>query len=159
MIHDNEYYRSPRNVLKYYYLTESLSLLLGIIISIVLLLLTYHYNWWNPIYYIVGAIIIFDLLYFMLAPLIKYRFTFYKIEDDYIAISKQFFFKKTELVKFERTQMVNRKSNPVLNVLGLSKTSILTAGHIVELPLINNEDAESFESLILSYLRGADFDV
>lgn len=159
MIRDNIYYRSPKKVLKYYYLTEGLLLLVGVIIGIALILLTHYYNWWNAIHYIVIVGMVVDVFYFVVTPVIKYKFTFYKIETDYVAISKQFFFKKTELVKFERTQIVNRKSNPVLDILGLSKTSINTAGHVVNLPLIQNKDAETVETSILSYLRGADFDV
>lgn len=159
MEQSNKYIRSPKSVLKYYYFTEGLLLIVGLIISGVLLFLTNHFEWWKPIYYIIVAGMIFDILYFIVTPLIKYKFTFYKIEEDYVAISKQFFFQKTELVKFERTQLIKRNSNPILHKLSLSKTSILTAGHIVDLPLIHKQDAEKFEMTILSYLRGADFDV
>ncbi|HJF67478.1 MAG TPA: PH domain-containing protein [Staphylococcus kloosii] len=159
MEQSNKYIRSPKSVLKYYYFTEGLLLIVGLIISGVLLFLTNHFEWWKPIYYIIVVGMIFDILYFIVTPLIKYKFTFYKIEEDYVAISKQFFFQKTELVKFERTQLIKRNSNPILHKLSLSKTSILTAGHIVDLPLIHKQDAEKFEMTILSYLRGADFDV
>ncbi|MCD8880158.1 PH domain-containing protein [Staphylococcus kloosii] len=159
MDQSNKYIRSPKSVLKYYYFTEGLLLIVGLIISGVLLFLTNHFEWWKPIYYIIVVGMIFDILYFIVTPLIKYKFTFYKIEEDYVAISKQFFFQKTELVKFERTQLIKRNSNPILHKLSLSKTSILTAGHIVDLPLIHKQDAEKFEMTILSYLRGADFDV
>lgn len=159
MDHSNQYIRSPKSVLKYYYLMEGLLLIIGLIISGVLLYLTNHFDWWKPIYYIIIAVMIFDVLYFIATPLIKYNFTFYKIEEDYVAISKQFFFQKTVLVKFERTQLINRKTNPILHKLSLSKTSVFTAGHIVDLPLIHKQDAEKFETTILSYLRGADFDV
>ena len=159
MDQSNKYIRSPKSVLKYYYFTEGLLLIVGLIISGVLLFLTNHFEWWKPIYYIIVVGMIFDILYFIVTPLIKYKFTFYKIEEDYVAISKKFFFQKTELVKFERTQLIKRNSNPILHKLSLSKTSILTAGHIVDLPLIHKQDAEKFEMTILSYLRGADFDV
>lgn len=159
MSQSNNYIRSPKSVLKYYYFTEALLLIVGLVITGVLLFLTDYFEWWKPVYYIIVAGMIFDILYFIVTPMIKYKFTFYKIEEDYVAISKVFFFQKTELVKFERTQLIKRKTNPILHKLSLSKTSILTAGHIVDLPLIHKQDAEKFETIMLTYLRGADFDV
>ncbi|PTF66082.1 PH domain-containing protein, partial [Staphylococcus cohnii] len=81
------------------------------------------------------------------------------VKDHYIEIKKGLFFKKYEIVKFERTQFLKRKSNPLLRQLHISKLTLMTAGHSLDFPLMLTKEIEVFEHNILEYLRGADYDV
>ncbi|TGV07229.1 PH domain-containing protein, partial [Mesorhizobium sp. M8A.F.Ca.ET.173.01.1.1] len=109
--------------------------------------------------YIFIAIIIFDVIYMLLRPWLKYKYTFYCVKDHYIEIKKGLFFKKYEIIKFERTQFLKRKSNPLLRQLHISKLTLMTAGHSLDFPLMLTKEIEVFEHNILEYLRGADYDV
>ncbi|SCT50376.1 PH domain-containing protein [Staphylococcus caeli] len=151
--------KSPIQAKKYYYLVEGLEFIVNLIVTIVLIFLWSHFHWWHFLIYIFIGLLILDLLYALIGPWIKYNYTYYRVNKDYIEIKRDFFFKKQEIVKFERTQFIEQKYNPMLKKLSLVKLSLVTAGHHVTFPLMHTEDAETFESTTFDYLRGADFDV
>ncbi|MEN3821203.1 PH domain-containing protein [Staphylococcus xylosus] len=151
--------KSPSQALTYYYISEGLSFIVNIIIAIVLMFLWSHFDWWHFIFYLICAFILFDIVYAVLKPWITYRYTYFRIMENYIEIKFDFFFKTQKIVKLERTQFTERKNNPILKKLGLARVSLVTAGHRVSFPLLSIEDSKAFESMTLDYLRGADFDV
>ncbi|WP_145380078.1 PH domain-containing protein [Staphylococcus cohnii] len=159
MTNDQQFRRSPKQVMRYYYILEVLELIVSLIFMVALVFLWSHYNWWHFLIYIFIAIIIFDVIYMLLRPWLKYKYTFYCVKDHYIEIKKGLFFKKYEIIKFERTQFLKRKSNPLLRQLHISKLTLMTAGHSLDFPLMLTKEIEVFEHNILEYLRGADYDV
>src|SRR5699024_3837246 len=159
MTNDQQFRRSPKQAMRYYYILEVLELLVSLIFMVALVFLWSHYNWWHFLIYIFIAIIIFDVIYMLLRLWLKYNYTFSCVKDHYIEIKKGLFFKKYEIVKFERTQFLKRKSNPLLRQLHISKLTLMTAGHSLDFPLMLTKEIEVFEHNILEYLRGADYDV
>lgn len=159
MTNDQQFRRSPKQAMRYYYILEVIELIVSLIFMVALVFLWSHYNWWYFLIYIFIAIILFDVIYMLLRPWLKYKYTFYCVKDHYIEIKKGLFFKKYEIVKFERTQFLKRKSNPLLRQLHISKLTLMTAGHSLDFPLMLTKEIEVFEHNILEYLRGADYDV
>lgn len=159
MTNDQQFRRSPKQAMRYYYILEVIELIVSLIFMVALVFLWSHYNWWYFLIYIFIAIILFDVIYMLLRPWLKYKYTFYCVKDHYIEIKKGLFFKKYEIVKFERTQFLKRKSNPLLRQLHISKLTLMTAGHSLDFPLMLTKEIEVFEDNILEYLRGADYDV
>ena len=159
MTNDQQFRRSPKQAMRYYYILEIIELIVSLIFMVALVFLWSHYNWWHFLIYIFIAIILFDVIYMLLRPWLKYKYTFYCVKDHYIEIKKGLFFKKYEIVKFERTQFLKRKSNPLLRRLHISKLTLMTAGHSLDFPLMLTKEIEVFEHNILEYLRGADYDV
>ena len=159
MTNDQQFRRSPKQAMRYYYILEVIELIVSLIFMVALVFLWSHYNWWHFLIYIFIAIILFDVIYMLLRPWLKYKYTFFCVKDHYIEIKKGLFFKKYEIVKFERTQFLKRKSNPLLRRLHISKLTLMTAGHSLDFPLMLTKDIEVFEHNILEYLRGADYDV
>ncbi|MFH4936248.1 PH domain-containing protein [Staphylococcus cohnii] len=159
MTNDQQFRRSPKQAMRYYYILEVLELIVSLMFMVALVFLWSHYNWWHFLIYIFIAIILFDVIYMLLRPWLKYKYTFFCVKDHYIEIKKGLFFKKYEIVKFERTQFLKRKSNPLLRRLHISKLTLMTAGHSLDFPLMLTKEIEVFEHNILEYLRGADYDV
>ncbi|ATH59628.1 MULTISPECIES: PH domain-containing protein [Staphylococcus] len=159
MTNDPQFRRSPKQAISYYYIVEVFELIVSLAVIAMLIFLWNHYEWWHFLIYIFITAIVFDVLYVIVKPWLKYQYTFYRMMDHYIEIKTGFFFKKNDIVKFERTQFLERKSNPLLKRLFLDKLSLKTAGHTVDFPLLLTTDVESFESNILEFLRGADYDV
>lgn len=159
MTNDQLYKRSPHQAIKYYYIIEGLNFIFSLIVSVILIVLWNQFNWWYFIIYLIVVFIVFNFLKFLIKPWIKYNYTYFKIEGDYIELKYDFFFKSKNLVKLERTQFIQRRNNPLSKMFGLSKIELITAGHKVSFPVMFTDDAASFEILVLNYLRGADFDV
>lgn len=159
MTNDQQFRRSPKQAMRYYYILEVLELIVSLLFMIALVFLWNHYNWWHFLIYIFIAITIFDVIYMLLRPWLKYKYTFYCVKDQYIEIKKGMFFKKNEIVKFERTQFLKRKSNPLLKKLHISRLTLMTAGHSLDFPLMLTKEIEVFEHNVLEYLQGADYDV
>lgn len=159
MTNDQLFNRSPKQAMKYYYIIEGLEFIVSLIVSVILIFLWSHFNWWHFIIYLIVAFIVFDFVRLLIRPWIKFKYTFYRIKENYIEVKYDFFFKSKKIVKLERTQLIERQNNPILKKMRLSKTTLITAGHRVSFPLMFTDDAKSFELLTLNYLRGADFDV
>ena len=159
MAKDLLFKRSPKEAMKYYYTIKVLEFMLSMVIATVVFFLWSHFNWWHFILYLIITFIVFNILYTLITPWIKYKYAFYRVENKHIEIKYDFFFKSHKIVKLERTQLIERKYNPILSRLGLAKVSLITAGHTVSFPLLTDEEAIVIESKSLSYLRGADYDV
>ncbi|RZI05068.1 PH domain-containing protein, partial [Staphylococcus condimenti] len=70
-----------------------------------------------------------------------------------------FFFKKESVIKLDRVQYLERKTGPLLNRFGLCKNYIVTAGHEIILPLVNEDTTKEMEEYCMDYLEKVDADV
>src|SRR5699024_9823724 len=113
MTNDQHVRPSPKQAMTYYYIHEVIQSMVSFIVMVTVLFLWSYYNLWHFLIYRFIAIILFDVIYMLLRPWLKYKYTFYCVKDHYIEIKKGLFFKKYEIVKFERTQFLKRKSNPL----------------------------------------------
>ena len=76
MTNDQQFRRSPKQAMRYYYILEALELIVSLLFMIALVFLWNHYNWWHFLIYIFIAITIFDVIYMLLRPWLKYKYTF-----------------------------------------------------------------------------------
>ncbi|MCG7340037.1 PH domain-containing protein [Staphylococcus sp. ACRSN] len=151
--------RSPKKAMMYYFLLEGLSFMISLIVFIALIFLWGHFNWWHFLVYVFIGLLLVNLIYALIVPWIKYRFSFYKINHRHVEIKRYFYNKSLKLIKLERIQFIKTSSNPLLKKWGLVKVMIITAGHELEFPLMKQSDADNFEKLALDYLKGVDSDV
>ncbi|MCC3682470.1 PH domain-containing protein, partial [Staphylococcus epidermidis] len=94
-----------------------------------------------------------------ISPLIKYRYHYYKIHEDFVILKRLFIFKKEELSKIERIQFIDIGTNPLSKKLNLNSITLFTAGHIISFPIISEKEAQNIQQQILLRLRGANDDV
>src|SRR5699024_9754623 len=121
MTNDQQFRRIPKQAMRYYYILEALELIVSLLFMIALVFLWNHYSWLHFLIYIFIAITIFDVIYMLLKHWLKYKYTIYCVKNQYIEIKTGIFFKKNEIVKYERTQFLKRKSNPLLKQLHISR--------------------------------------
>ena len=79
MINDQLFKKSPKEAIKYYYLTEGLEFIVHLIVMMVLIFLWSHFNWWHFLIYIFIFLILLDIVYAAFGPWIKYHYTYYRI--------------------------------------------------------------------------------
>lgn len=93
MTNDQLFNRSPKQAMKYYYIIEGLEFIVSLIVSVILIFLWSHFNWWHFIVYLIVAFIVFDFMYLLVRPWIKFKYTYYRIKENYIEVKYDFFFK------------------------------------------------------------------
>ena len=59
MTNDQLFNRSPKQAMKYYYIIEGLEFIVSLIVSVILIFLWSHFNWWHFIVYLIVAFIVF----------------------------------------------------------------------------------------------------
>lgn len=156
---DSTFHRSPKNALKYYYITS----FIGLVVVLVILSILYYcwstYNWWNFILYILITIATIAIINFIVEPYLRYKYHYYKFEGNSIILKQAFFFKKEELSKIERLQYITVNTNPLARKFKINTIELITAGHEITLPMVSEKEAEVIEHQALDRLRGVDDDV
>ncbi|MCE5039306.1 PH domain-containing protein [Staphylococcus auricularis] len=153
------YHRSPKQALIYYYITEIVEGILTIGVILALLYCSIHFNWLNIFDYGFYVLLALDVIYICVGPWARYKFQFYKVTPEFLEVKSDFIFKSRKIMKYERIQFTDRKTNPLMNRWDLSALELTTAGHELELPLMANEDIERIEADVFQRLRGEDTDV
>ncbi len=156
---DSTFHKSPRNALKYYYITNSISFIILLAILSTLYYCWYTFKWWDCIPYILIALTIIAFIHCCLAPLVRYKFHYYKLKGNFIILKQTFFFKKEELSKIEKLQYVIIGTNPLAKLLRLKSVEFVTAGHEMALPMVSEKEGEMLQKLALERLRGVTEDV
>ncbi|KXA45057.1 hypothetical protein HMPREF3215_01383 [Staphylococcus simulans] len=100
-----------------------------------------------------------SFLYKIIHPWIIWNYRFYLLQEHYVSIESRFFFQKQQVLKYDRIQYVERESGPILLAFKLYKLSIITAGHVVTLPILTEDEAISIESVCMRRLEEVDADV
>ncbi|RIM01026.1 PH domain-containing protein, partial [Staphylococcus equorum] len=55
MTNDQLFNRSPKQAMKYYYIIEGLEFIVSLIVSVILIFLWSHFNWWHFIVYLIAV--------------------------------------------------------------------------------------------------------
>ena len=159
MKNDSTFHRSPIQALKYYYITNCIGLFILLVILSLLLYFSYLNHWWPFTSYIFLGLGLLSILNTCISPLIKYRYRYYKIHEDFVILKRLFIFKKEELSKIERIQFIDIGTNPLSKKLNLNSVTLFTAGHTISFPIISEKEAQNIQQQILLRLRGANDDV
>lgn len=151
--------QSPRRVVGYYYVRYLLEFLIELLIFSGLVFLSQHFKW-SP--WVVNLLIIFlgaSFLYKVIRPWILWKYRFYCLKPHYLSSEARFFFQDEHVLKYDRIQYVERESGPILLSFKLYKLSVVTAGHVVTLPMLTKEDAVKVETVCMRQLEEVDADV
>ncbi|WP_158263689.1 PH domain-containing protein [Staphylococcus simulans] len=95
----------------------------------------------------------------VIRPWILWRYRFYSLRPRFLLNEARFFFQKQNVLKYDRIQYVERESGPILLAFKLYKLSVVTAGHVVILPMLTKEDAVMVEEVCMRQLEEVDADV
>lgn len=98
------------------------------------------------------ALAIVYLLIFILYPIIEYAQWSYGITEDRIEIKKGIFFKSHNIIPTGRIQHVNIAKGPVMNLFGLYKVDIHTAGGAFSIMGLNKETAEQVGNTLHGFI-------
>ncbi|MHD0397217.1 PH domain-containing protein [Staphylococcus simulans] len=151
--------QSPRRVVGYYYVRYLIEFLIEVCIFSGLVYLSHHFKWspWviNLLIVLLGA----SFLYKVIQPWILWKYRFYALNPYYLSSEARFFFQKQHVLKYDRIQYVERESGPILLRFKLYKLSVVTAGHVVTLPMLTKADAAQVEAFCMRQLEEVDADV
>lgn len=159
MNYNSTFHRSPKKVLSYYYITHLIILFVILLILSVFYYFWYAYHWSNEVLYFLIAFTVIFIIYFSVAPFLKYKYFFYKFEGDSVILKRNFIVKKEALSKIERLQCIDMRSNPLAKIFKIISIKLITAGHEIILPMVTEEEAVLIEQQALLQLKGVDEDV
>lgn len=154
-----EFSGSPKQVRRYLKLWHLYQLIATLILLVAGVVVWFYYD--MPFYgaYIFAGLALIDVLYFIIRPILLYRYYHYRVTDSYIEINKNWWFKRNEVIQIERIQYVRRKSGPLMRRFHLDRLTCYTAGHELVLPLLFDDTITEIESFCLARLEGGDSDV
>ncbi|WP_412521456.1 PH domain-containing protein [Staphylococcus simulans] len=151
--------QSPRRAVGYYYVRYFIGFLVEVLIFSGLVFLYHHFKWSPWVLNILIILLAMSFLYKIIYPWILWKYRFYSLQEQYLSNETRFFFQKQQVLKYNRIQFVERESGPILLGFKLYKLSIVTAGHVVTLPLLTEGDAVTIESVCMRQLEEVDADV
>lgn len=155
----HSFHKSPKPAFLYHWLVSGLTLLIELIILGGVLCCWKAFHWSHFILYILLLLTIISLIRFIIQPIFRYSYRFYNIENNNVEILKAYIFKKYEITKIERLQLLKVKTNPILKKFNLKIITVVTAGHELTIPVVSNKEAERLMLHILSKMRGSNDDV
>lgn len=133
-----------------------LGTLVGMVISLVIIIITYlgllSSDISNEVRSILTkvliAIITVSIIYIFISPIIRYNRYKYKISEEEVDVIEGLWFIKRTIVPIERLHKITLQRGPIDNIFGLSKVIITTAGGDAVIRFLENEKAEKIaESL------------
>lgn len=151
--------KSPRRVVGYYYVRYFIEFLLEILVFSGLVYLYHHFNWSPWVLNTLIILLALSFLFKVIRPWILWRYRFYSLRPRFLLNEARFFFQKQNVLKYDRIQYVERESGPILLAFKLYKLSVVTAGHVVILPMLTKEDAVMVEEVCMRQLEEVDADV
>ncbi|REH82473.1 PH domain-containing protein [Staphylococcus felis] len=151
--------KSPKCTRGYLFQYHLIHFLIDLFILGGLTFLWYYFNWRFEWIYLITLMTVVSILYHFIYPQIYYAFNQYRIVNNRIEIKRNIWFRKFEVMKFERIQFLTRSTGPLLRRHNLCVVSLVTAGHSIKLPYISLTEAQHIETHCLNYIEGGDDDV
>lgn len=151
--------KSPRRVVGYYYVRYIIEFLIEALVFSGLVFLYHHFTWSPWVLNLLIILLAMSFLYKIIHPWIIWNYRFYLLQEHYVSIESRFFFQKQQVLKYDRIQYVERERGPILLAFKIYKLSIITAGHVVTLPILTEDEAISIESVCMRRLEEVDADV
>ena len=90
MTNDQQFRRIPKQAMRYYYILEALELIVSLLFMIALVFLWNHYNWWHFNLHIYCNND-FDVIYMLLRPWLKYKYTFTASKTNILKSKQEYF--------------------------------------------------------------------
>lgn len=97
---------------------------------------------------ILTLLILKDIIYLIICPIIKYERYRYVIGEDSIEIKDGFLFVEINIVPIERIHKITIKKGPIDKLLSLSKVILTTAGGDVTIKFLTDEKVKVISSIL-----------
>lgn len=131
-----------------------------VLLSIIVAVLTYIFDWPWWIYIVAGVVcIILAYLLISLFPRIKWLRWRYEVRESEIELQYGLFIIKRTLIPMVRVQHVNTVQGPILRKYNLAGISISTAATNHTIPMLVTEEADELRHRISSLAKVAEDDV
>ena len=103
--------------------------------------------------------LVFVVILVVIAPSIRYRCLRYEVTDDEVDIRRGWIVIRRSITPLIRVQHVDTRKGPILRMLGLANVQVFTAADALEIPCLNEEDAEHLRDKVAELARIAQEDV
>ncbi|MCS4487058.1 PH domain-containing protein [Staphylococcus americanisciuri] len=153
------FHKSPEITKRYLRRLYALTYVGMMISLIIILLVLYYFDMWQPLRYIVIGLMVLSSIYCLVRPHFKYHYTSYRMNQNMIEVKRHFWFQRHDIIKVERLQYVQWRNGPLMRRYQLQRLTLTTAGHDLKLPLLDAEDVSRIEAYCLAYLQEVDSDV
>lgn len=101
----------------------------------------------------------FVLVLVVVAPAIRYRCLRYEVTDDEVDIRRGWIVIRRSITPLIRVQHVDTRKGPLLRLLGLANVQVFTAADSLEIPCLNEEEADHLRDKVAELARIAQEDV
>lgn len=156
---ENSFHKSPKNAYTYHWISSGISFLIELLLLGALYVMWKYFTWYQFIICILVGLLVLSIIRLVLQPYIRFNYRYYRVENNNLETKAFFIFKNYKIIKIERLQYLELKTNPILKKLKLNKIVAVTAGHEITLPMVTEQEAEKLANDIFIELRGADTDV
>lgn len=109
--------------------------------------------------YLICGLLVIDVLVHLIRPYMVYYFYTYRVVDGTIEIQRRYWFQQYEAVKIERIQFLKTHTNPLSKYHHLTQIKVVTAGHEITLPYLNQTQTAKVESYCMARLERGEADV
>ncbi len=89
------------------------------------------------------ALLLFNIINIIFAPMIRYKRYKYYIDEEKIIVIEGLWFITKEIVPIERIHQISIERGPIDRIYGLSKVVATTAGDTISIRFLENEIAEN----------------
>lgn len=146
--------------LKVWRIHASITAFFTLLLTAVVFILSYFFDWYNWIKYVVlGVWIISAFCGIYLFPKIRWNLWRYEVREQEIEIQSGLFVVERTLVPMIRVQHVDTIQGPILKRYNLSEMSISTAATTHVIPALVMEEADDLRARISKLARVAEEDV
>lgn len=101
----------------------------------------------------------FFVVLVVIAPIIRYRCLRYEVTDDEVDIRRGLIVIRRSITPLIRVQHVDTRKGPILRILGLANVQVFTAADSLEIPCLNEEEADHLRDKVAELARIAQEDV
>ncbi len=134
----------------------------NVISFIIIFAIAYGINWYltsidygylEQIRLIGIAILAIILIYYVVAPLIYYRYYRYTITSDKVDVRYGVIIHHHEVVPIERIHQVEVTKGPINNIFGLADVTITTAGGTADISYLEGPEADRIADELNAYIN------
>lgn len=135
-------------------------LLIGVVLACIafpLYALVFYSSWilWLNLF----IFLVFVVVLVVIAPNIRYRCLRYEVTDDEVDIRRGWIVIRRSITPLIRVQHVDTRKGPILRMLGLANVQVFTAADSLEIPCLNEEEADHLRDKVAELARIAQEDV
>ena len=157
-----EYKQISSKAIKVRNVNELISSIISIVIFVVLLFCTYHFNWWSWLQYVWVGLIVFTVIgipwtYVVSSP-IFYKTFRYGLTDDFLYIKSGIWTISESVVPMAKIQSIELTQNVIMRKYGVSSVLITTMKGSHAIPHVEEVVAKKLRDDIAKLARLKELD-